>query len=106
MLILRKLAGWIFGNIVSVLHQDEGGIGKSIPDAQKISRDLLDFPRAKPEGNLEGRGKSGGRKGWISQYLPSFGGARTISHHQQGRIDFNTVNPSLSTGKDFHIYSL
>ena len=24
-----------------------------------------------------------------------------ISHHQQGRIDFNTVNPSLPTGKDF-----
>ena len=23
---------------------------------------------------------------------------QTICHHQQGRIDFNTVNPSLSTG--------
>ena len=41
-----------------MLHQDEGGIGKSIPDARKISRDPRDFPRAKPEGNLEGRGKS------------------------------------------------
>ena len=70
------------GRIVSVLHQDEGGIGKSIPDARKISRDPRDFPRAKPEGNLEGRGKSGGQRGWISQYLPSFGGARTISQHQ------------------------
>ena len=30
----------------------------------------------------------------------------TFSHHQQGRIDFNTVNPSLSTGKDFLIHSL
>ena len=30
--------------------------GKSIPDAQEISRDLRDFPRAKCEGNLEGRG--------------------------------------------------
>ena len=40
--------------IVSVLHQNEGGIGKSIPDAQEISRDPRDFPRAKPEGNLEG----------------------------------------------------
>ena len=30
----------------------------------------------------------------------------TICHHQQGRIDFNTVNPSLSTGKDFLIHSL
>ena len=43
------------GYIVSVLHQDEGGIGKSIPDDQKISRDPRDFPRAKYEGNLEGR---------------------------------------------------
>ena len=41
-------------NIVSVLHQDEGGIGKSIPDAQKISRDPRDFPReiSRVEGNL------------------------------------------------------
>ena len=54
---------------VSVLHQDEGGIGKSIPDAQKISRDQRDFPRAKPEGNLKGRGKSRGRRGWISRSL-------------------------------------
>ena len=77
---------------VSVLHQDEGGIGKSIPDAQKISRDPRDFPRAKPEGNLEGRGKSRGRRGWISQSIPSLGGARTFSHHYQGRIDFNTDN--------------
>ena len=53
--------------IVSVLQQEEGGIGKSIPDAR-------DFPRAKPEENLEGRGKSRDRRGWISQYLPSFGG--------------------------------
>ena len=39
-------------------------------------------PERFPEGNLEGRGKSRGRRGWISQYLPSFGGVRTISHHQ------------------------
>ena len=53
--------------IGSVLHQDEGGIGKSIPDAQEISQDPIDFPRAKSEGNLEGRGKSQGWRGWISQ---------------------------------------
>ena len=29
-----------------------------------------------------------------------------FSHHQQGRINFNTVKPSLSTGKDFLIHSL
>ena len=33
------------------------------------------------EGNLEGRGKSRGRKGWISQYLPSFGGNSLIINH-------------------------
>ena len=30
---------------------------------------------------------------------------QAFSHHQ-GRIDFNTVNPSLPTGKDFLIHSL
>ena len=29
---------------------------------------------------------------------------RSISHPQQGRIDFNTVNPSLPTGMDFLIH--
>ena len=62
---------------VFVLHKNEGGIEKSIPDAREISRDPRYFPRAKPEGNLEGRWKSLGRRGWISQYLPSFGGVRT-----------------------------
>ena len=43
--------------------------------------------------------------GWISQYLPSLGGVRTLSHHQgvnqqiipcgQGRIDGVKINPSL-----------
>ena len=38
-----------------------------------------DFPRALPSGNLSGLGKSLGRRGWIFQYLPRFGGAR-IQH--------------------------
>ena len=37
------------------------------------------FPETR---NLKGLGKSGGRRGWIFQYLPSFGGVRTFSHHQ------------------------
>ena len=66
-----------------------------------------DFPR--PERNLEGRGKSWGRRGWISQYFPSFGGVRTFSSSSilslgmekeihpcgQGRIDSVKINPSL-----------
>ena len=61
-----------------------------------------DFPRTKPKGNLEGRGKSQERRGWISQYLPSFGGVRTLSHHQfsTGSV---SENPSLGTGKDWHL---
>ena len=38
---------WMFllACIVSVLHQDEGGIGKSIPDAWEISRDPREISR-------------------------------------------------------------
>ena len=61
---------------MSVLHQNSGGIGKSIPSALEISLDPRDFPRASPSGNLSGLGKSLGRRGWISQYLPRLGGAR------------------------------
>ena len=61
---------------MSVLHQNSGGIGKSIPSALQISLDPRDFPRASPSGNLSGLGKSFGRQGWISQYLPRLGGAR------------------------------
>ena len=52
-----------------MLHQKEGGIGKSILDVQEISQ---------------------GRRRWIIYiYLPSFGGVRTFSSssiHIQGRI--------------------
>ena len=51
--------------IVSVLHQNEG--------------DPRHFPRASLSGNLSGLGKSLGRQGWISQYLPSFGAAQIQS---------------------------
>ena len=69
--------------IVSSLHQNEGGIGKYIPDAQEISRDLI----LRAEGNLEGLD------------FPFY-------HHLQG-IGFNIViNPSLFTGMEFTIHSL
>ena len=106
-------------HIVSVLHQDEGGIGKSIPDVKEISWDPRDFPRAKPEGNLEGRGKSRGRMGWISQFLPSFGGVRTFSSSsilslgmdqeihpsRQGRIDSVKINPSLLMMREWVVHA-
>ena len=54
-----------------MLHQDEGGIGKSIPDAQ-------DFPRPErfPEG--EARGKSRGSRE-ISRDFPRSRGAKPMT---------------------------
>ena len=72
---------------MSVLHQDSGGIGKSIPSALEISLDPRDFPRASPSGNLSGLRKSLGRQGWISQYLPHLGGARI----QSGNVASNVI---------------
>ena len=61
-----------------VLHPETRGISRG--------RSPREIPRV--EGcKTHGRGKSRGRRGWISQYLPSLGGARTFSHHYQGRID-------------------
>ena len=70
-----------------MLNQNEGGIGKSIPDAQEIFRDPRDFPRAKLKGNLEAEGMG----------LP-------FSHHWQGSIDFNTVRTTRPTGMYFLIH--
>ena len=62
-------------DIVSVLHQNEGGIGKSIPDAQEISRDIL-----RVEGNLEVR-----RGGFPSLHHQGVHGI--ILPSRQGRIE-------------------
>ena len=70
-----------------------------------------DFPRPErfPEG--EARGKSRGSReilraeGMDFPIPPSFWWSTdTFSHHRQGRIDFNTVNPSLSRGMNFLIH--
>ena len=74
--------------IVSVLHQKEGGIGKYIPDAQEISQDPRHFPRAKPEGNLEGGGDNFPN---TSRVLVKYGPS---PHHQSIYRD-GSGNPSL-----------
>ena len=66
-----------------ILHPETRGISRG--------RSPREIPRV--EGcKTHGQGKSRGRRGWISQSIPSLGGARTFSHHYQGRIDFNTDN--------------
>ena len=80
--ILPCPEGWISWSIpvdglmmrrMSVLHQNSGGIGKSIPSALEISLDPRDFPRASPSGNLSGLGKSLGSReiSWaLGMYFP------------------------------------
>ena len=82
--------------IVSVLHQDEGGIGKSIPDGRKISRgrssreilraEGMDFP-IPPE------------FWWSTDILSASiflqGVDQEILPCGQGRIDSVKINPSL-----------
>ena len=50
---------------MSVLHQNSGSIGKSIPDGQEIFAEPRKISRL-----------------WISQCLQSFAGVQTFSHHQ------------------------
>ena len=59
-----------------VLHPETRGISRG--------RSPREIPRV--EGcKTHGQGKSRGRRGWIFQSLPNLGGARTFSHHYQGR---------------------
>ena len=87
--------------IVSVLHQDEGGIGKSIPDARKISRD----PRPESRGSREIWRAEGmdlpipPEFWWSTDNLSASifiqGVNQKILPCGQGRIDGVKINPSL-----------
>ena len=60
-----------------------------------------DFPRPSrfPSGNILGVGKSLKHWGWISQYLPHFGGAQIHFYHTEmedpGKRHVNESNPIL-----------
>ena len=66
---------------MAVLHQNSGGIGKSIPSALEISLGLRPREISRVSGNL-------GRRGWIFQSLPPLGGARIQSALVDGMADF------------------
>ena len=76
----KKRAHYI-RRILSVLHQNEGGIGKSIPDAQEISRDPREISTA---------------EGMDFSIPPEY---RHTPHHQSIYRD-RSGNPSLWTRKD------
>ena len=79
--------------IGSVPHQDEGGIGKSIPDAQEISQDPSPREILRVEGNLEGRGDEFPNN---SRVLVEDGHSLIINFSTGSGLG----NPSLWTGKD------
>ena len=90
-------------------HQDEGGIGKSIPDGRKISRDPRDFPRAKPEGNFEGMDFPIPPSSWWSTDILSAsiflqGVDQEILPCGQGRIDSIKINPSLLMMREWDVW--
>ena len=58
-------------------------IGKSIPDVSEISGDLKDFPRTKPEGNLEGRGDGFHNTSWVLVFYGNFLIINPIPRDQQ-----------------------
>ena len=69
-----------------ILHQNSGGIGKSIPSILDISSTLL------------------GCRGWISQYLLCFGGARIpLSGNLTFGISLRSQEISRVSGMDFPI---
>ena len=123
--ILPCPQGWICWSIpvdelmmrrMSVLHQNEGGIGKSIPYAREISRDLRDFPRA--QGKSRGSREISRAKGmdfpiptefwWSTDILliinPSTGMDQEIHPCVQGRIDSVKINPSLPRIREWALF--
>ena len=53
-----------------------GWIGLYIPSNLEISLSPQDVPRASPSGHLSGLGKSLGRRGYTTQYIPPLGSVR------------------------------
>ena len=80
-------------NAVSVLHQDEGGFGKSTPNAVEISRGLSSREILSVKGNLEGGGDGFPN---TSRVLVEYGDSLSINFSTGS----GSENPSLWTGKD------
>ena len=79
-----RFSGWYpLVKNVSVLHQDERGIQKSIPDAREISRD----PRYLPSFGVV--------QAFSSSSILSLGMDHEIHPCGQERIDSVKINPSL-----------
>ena len=67
---------WINGERMAVHCLELGCIGLYIPSDLEISLGPRDVPRASPSGHLSGLGKSLGRRGCTTQYIPPLGSVR------------------------------
>ena len=67
---------WINDERMAVHCLESGCIGLYIPSDLKISLGPRDVPRASPSGHLSGLGKSLGRRGCTTQYIPTRGSVR------------------------------
>ena len=81
---------------VSMLYQEKGGIGKSIPDARKISLDPRDFPRASPSGNLLGLGKLSDGDGFPNTSLV------LVEHGYSPFLDLSVIDATRRSGDNLH----
>ena len=71
---------WINDERMAVHCLESGCIGLHIPSDLEISLGPRDVPRASPSGHLSGLGKSLGRRGCTTQYIPPLGSVRI--HYQ------------------------
>ena len=67
---------WINDERMAVHCLESGCIGLYIPSDLEISLGPRDVPRASPSGHLSGLGKSLGRRGCTTQYIPPLGSVR------------------------------
>ena len=70
---------WINDERMAVHCLESGCIGLYIPSDLEISLGPRDVPRASPSGHLSGLGKSLGRRGCTTQYIPPLGSVRIHS---------------------------
>ena len=73
--MIRPLV-WIYDERMAVHCLESGYIGLHIPSDLEISLGPRDVPRASPSGHLSGLGKSLGRRGCTTQYIPPLGSVR------------------------------
>ena len=77
---------WTNDERMAVHCLESGCIGLHIPSDLEISLGPRDVPRASPLGHLSGLGKSLGRRGCTTQYIPPLGSVRVQCIPTRGSV--------------------